>query len=90
MASQPLEYPSAGSVFRNPDLDHPAGKLIEDAGLKNTHINDAYVSDKHANFIVNMGKASSDDIINLINEVKKSVLKTYNIDLKLEQEIINW
>ncbi len=90
MASQPLEYPSAGSVFRNPDLDHPAGKLIEDAGLKNTHINDAYVSDKHANFIVNMGRASSDDIINLINEVKKAVLKTYNIDLKLEQEIINW
>ena len=90
MASQPLEFPSAGSVFRNPDLDHPAGKLIEDAGLKNAHINDAYVSEKHANFILNMGKATSDDIIKLINKVKIKVLETYNIELKLEQEIINW
>ena len=90
MASQPLEYPSAGSVFRNPGEDTPAGKLIEDAGLKNAHINDAYVSEKHANFILNLGHASSDDIINLINKVKKEVLEKYNIELKLEQEIINW
>ncbi len=90
MTSQPLEYPSAGSVFRNPGEDTPAGKLIEDAGLKNAHINDAYVSEKHANFIINMGSASSDDIINLINKVKRTVLDTYNIELKLEQEIINW
>lgn len=90
MTSQPLEYPSAGSVFRNPGVDTPAGKLIEDAGLKNTHINDAYVSEKHANFILNMGKASSHDIIELINKVRSTVLEKYNIELKLEQEIINW
>lgn len=90
MASQPLEYPSAGSVFRNPSEEIPAGKLIEDAGLKNTHINDAYVSNKHANFIVNMGNASSDDIIKLINEVEDVVASKYNINLKLEQEIVNW
>ncbi len=90
MASQPLEYPSAGSVFRNPNEEQPAGKLIEDAGLKNTHINDAYVSQKHANFILNMGKATSSDIITLINNVEKTVFEKYNIHLKLEQEIINW
>lgn len=90
ISSQPLEYPSAGSVFRNPSADAPAGKLIEDSGFKNTHINDAYVSEKHANFIINKGKASSNDIIELINKVHAKVLVDYNIDLKLEQEIVNW
>lgn len=90
MASQPLEYPSAGSVFRNPSEEMPAGKLIEEAGLKNTHVNDAYVSDKHANFIINKGNATSDDIIKLINEVERVVATKYQLNLKLEQEIINW
>jgi UDP-N-acetylmuramate dehydrogenase len=90
MASQPLEYPSAGSVFRNPSEDVPAGKLIEEAGLKNAHVNDAYVSDKHANFIINKGNATSDDIIKLINEVERVVATKYQLNLKLEQEIINW
>jgi len=90
MASQPLEYPSAGSVFRNPSEEKPAGKLIEDAGLKDAHINDAYVANKHANFIINKGNASSDDIIKLIKEVENVVANKYQINLKLEQEIVNW
>lgn len=88
-ASQPLNYPSAGSVFRNPEGLY-AGKLIEDLNLKNYHINDAFVSDKHANFIINKGNATSYDIINLINEIKEKVKKEYNVDLFLEQEIIKW
>lgn len=90
LASQPLEYPSAGSVFRNPSPDMPAGKLIEECGLKGYHINDAYVSEKHANFIVNKGHATSKDIRKLIEIIKEEVEKKYNIKLILEQEIIDW
>ena len=87
--SQPLEYPNAGSVFRNPEY-MAAGKLIDDLGLKNYHVNDAYVSNKHANFIVNKGNASSKDIIDLINYIKLEIKKKYNIELILEQEIIKY
>lgn len=87
--SQPLNYPNAGSVFRNP-TGYSAGKLIEDAGLKNYHINGAYVSDKHANFIINKDNASSKDIIELIEYIKNEISKKYNIKLKLEQEIIKY
>lgn len=85
--SQPLEYPNAGSVFKNPEGLY-AGKLIEDLGLKGKHIGGAYISEKHANFIVNKNNASSKDIINLINMIKNKVEKEYNIDLKCEQEIV--
>lgn len=87
--SQPLNYPNAGSVFRNP-IGYSAGKLIEDAGLKNYHINGAYVSDKHANFIINKDNASSADIIELIEYIQKEISEKYNIKLKLEQEIIKY
>ena len=87
--SQPLNYPNAGSVFRNP-TGFSAGKLIEDAGLKNYHINGAYVSDKHANFIINKDNASSADIIELIEYIQKEISEKYNIKLKLEQEIIKY
>lgn len=87
--SQPLNYPNAGSVFRNP-IGYSAGKLIEDAGLKNYHINGAYVSDKHANFIINKNNASSEDIIELIEYIQKEISEKYNIKLKLEQEIIKY
>lgn len=85
--TQPLEYPSAGSVFRNPPDDY-AGRLIEEAGLKGYSINDALVSEKHANFIVNAGNASGKDIKNLIDKIKKSVKEKFDIDLKVEQEIV--
>ena len=87
--SQPLEYPSCGSVFRNPTDDF-AGRLIEEAGLKGKRIGGAMVSEKHANFIINYDKASAKDIHDLIIEVHDKVLKKYNIDLKIEQEFVNW
>lgn len=87
--SQPLEYPNAGSVFRNP-VNLSSGKLIDEAGLKGYNINDAYVSIKHANFIINRGNATSKDIIDLINYIKKVILEKYNIELILEQEIIKY
>ena len=86
---QPLEYPNAGSVFKNPP-GMSAGKLIDDLGLKGYNINDAYISEKHANFIINKGNASSKDIIGLIDYIKDKVREKYDIDLELEQEIIKF
>lgn len=86
--TQPLEYPSAGSVFRNPEGMY-AGKLIEDANLKGYSIGGAMISDMHANFIVNKDNATGEDIINLINLAKDKVKENNNIDLYLEQVIID-
>lgn len=87
--SQPLEYPSAGSVFRNP-AGNFAGKLVEDAGLKGYMIGGAQVSEKHANFIINKNNASAEDIYNLIEHVKKEVFNKFGIELRCEQEKVNW
>lgn len=87
--SQPLEYPSAGSVFRNPDGNY-AGKIIEDLNLKGLFIGGAKISTKHANFIINKDNATSEDILKLIELIKKEVRENYNIELKLEQQLINW
>lgn len=89
MESQPLNYPSAGSVFRNPEGMF-AGKLIEDLGLKGFQIGGAMVSEKHANFIINYDHASSDDIKNLIDYVREKVREEYKVELKVEQEFVNW
>lgn len=89
LESQPLEYPSAGSVFRNPEGDF-AGRLIEELGYKGLEKGGAQVSSKHANFIINKGNASSKDIKELIEFVKDSVYDKYKIKLKVEQEFINW
>ena len=88
--SQPLEYPSAGSVFRNPSEDIFAGKLIEDLGLKGYTIGGAQISEKHANFIINIGNATGEDIKALIDLVKSKVKEEYNIDLHVEQRFINF
>ena len=88
-ASQPLEYPSAGSVFRNPK-DKFAGQLIEELGLKGMKKGGAMVSDKHANFIINRDNASSKDIKELIEYVQEKVYKKYKVELKIEQEFVNW
>jgi UDP-N-acetylmuramate dehydrogenase len=85
--SQPLEYPSAGSVFRNP-TNLFAGKLIEDLGFKGSNVGGAEVSMKHANFIINKKNATGEDIVKLIDKIKKSVKEKYDIDLILEQEIV--
>ena len=85
--SQPLEYPSAGSVFRNPEGDF-AGRLIEEIGYKGKSIGGAKVSEKHANFIINTGDATGEDVKKLINEIKNKVKEKYNIELKVEQEFV--
>lgn len=89
IASQPLDYPSAGSVFRNPE-GLSAWKLIEDSGLKGLKKGGAMISDKHANFIINYKNASSSDIKYLIELCQKKVLENFNIELKCEQEFVNW
>ena len=85
--SQPLEYPSAGSVFRNPEGDF-AGRLIEELGYKGKSIGGAKVSEKHANFIINTGNATGEEIKKLICEIKDKVKEKYNIELKVEQEFV--
>lgn len=87
IASQPLEYPSAGSVFRNPEGDF-AGRLIEEAGYKGKRIGGAMVSTKHANFVINFDHATGEDIKKLILEIKQVVKEKYNVDLKIEQEFV--
>lgn len=89
LASQPLEYPSAGSVFRNPEGMF-AGQLIEELGLKGMKKGGAMVSEKHANFIINYKNATGEDIKKLIEYVHDEVLKKYNVDMKVEQEFVNW
>jgi len=86
-SSQPLSWPSAGSTFKNPHNNH-AAKLIEDCGLKGFKIGDAKISEKHANFIINLGSAKAKDIEDLIKHIKKIVLKETNIKLIPEVEII--
>ncbi len=87
IATQPYDLANAGSVFRNPEGNH-AGALIEQANLKGYNINDAEVSTKHANFIVNKGNATGKDIIELIEKIQKEIKEKDNIDLRLEQIIV--
>ncbi|MES1196902.1 MAG: UDP-N-acetylmuramate dehydrogenase [Steroidobacter sp.] len=85
--SQPIGEPSCGSVFTNPP-GHHAAKLIESAGLKGHRIGGAVVSNKHANFIINEGRATAADIEQLIEHVKAVVLEKFNIELKPEVRIV--
>lgn len=85
--SQPLEYPSAGSVFRNPEGDF-AGRLIEEAGYKGKTKGGAMVSTKHANFVINYNNATGQDIKGLITEIRDVIKEKYNIELKVEQEFV--
>jgi len=87
IAAQPLNLPNAGSVFRNPPGDH-AARLIESCGLKGFRIGDAQVSEKHANFIVNLGHAHAADIERLIEHVEDSVEARTNVRLIREVRII--
>lgn len=89
LESQPVEYKNAGSVFKNPKGLF-AGELIDKCGLKGYNVKDAYVSEKHANFIINKGNATSDDIIKLIEIIKDKVKEEFNVDLELEQIIVKW
>jgi UDP-N-acetylmuramate dehydrogenase len=86
-ATQPIEMPNAGCVFKNPPGDS-AGRLIEAAGLKGARLGDAQVSSKHANFIVNRGHATAGDILGLIELVVSTVAEKCGITLELEVQIV--
>ena len=83
----PLEFPNAGSIFKNPRAV-PAGKLVEHAGLKGMRIGDAQVSEKHGNFIVNRGRATAEDLLGLIDLVQKRVYEATGHTLETEVRII--
>jgi len=85
--AQPLGIPNCGSVFRNPPGKF-AGKLIENAGCKGMRYGDAQVSEKHANFIVNLGDAKARDVIRLITAVQKAVKSRFHIALEPELKIM--
>ncbi len=87
--TQPLEYPTAGSVFRNPEGMF-AGKLIEDLNLKGYQVGGAKISEKHANFIINTGNAKASDIKEIVDYIKEKVNDEYNIKLRVEQRLVNW
>jgi len=84
---QPLHYPSAGSVFKNPP-GRFAGQLIEEAGLKGERLGDAQISEKHANFIINRGRARSREVLALIERIQKAVAERTGIKLELEIEVL--
>jgi UDP-N-acetylmuramate dehydrogenase len=87
IAAQPLNLPNAGSVFRNPAKDH-AARLIESCGLKGKRIGGAQVSEKHANFIVNLGDATASDIEQLIETVQDTVARQTGVKLEREVRIV--
>lgn len=87
VSKQPLNFPSAGSVFKRPQGNY-ASKLIEEAGLKGLSIGGAKVSPQHAGFIINEGNATTEDIINLIAVVQSTVYEKYNIRLEPEVKVI--
>ena len=83
----PLEFRNAGSVFKNP-RDCPAGRLIEEAGLRGIRIGDAQVSEKHGNFIVNRGQATAEEILRLIALIQRRVFERTGNTLETEVKII--
>lgn len=85
--TQPLRYPTAGSVFKNPPGDS-AGRLIEMAGLKGLKIGEAQISMLHANFIINLGSATARDVAALIEKARETVLSRFGVDLTLEVKVI--
>ncbi len=87
--SQPLESPSFGSTFRNPNGNF-AWQLIEDCQLRGYQIGEAKVSDKHTNFLINIGNARFQDMIELIHTIQEEVLRKHQQTLTLEVEIFNW
>ena len=85
--TQPLSEDTCGSVFKNPPGNF-AGALIEESGLKGFKVGSASISEKHANFIVNEGGATADDIENLINYTRQVVREKFDIDLQPEVRIM--
>ncbi len=87
--SQPLDLPSCGSVFKNPE-GGSAAKMIDDLGLKGTRIGGAQISEKHANFIVNVGGATASDVRGLIDLARAKVKEAYGIELRTEVRFLGF
>ena len=85
--SQPLEYGSAGCVFKRRD-DILVSKALDEAGFKGLKCGGAMVSEKHANFIINYNKATAQDVYELIQSIKEKFAKIHNIDLQCEIEFL--
>lgn len=88
-SKHPLEHPSAGSVFKKHPAG-PAGKFIEEAGLKGMRVGGAEVSVKHANFIVNLGGARAIEVLTLIRRIQRMVKDKFGIELELEQKLVGF
>lgn len=86
-AKQPLEYPSAGSTFKRPE-GYFAAALIEECGLKGKTVGDAQVSEKHSGFVINIGNATSSDVLGLMEEIEREVKEQKGVDLEPEVRII--
>jgi len=86
-ATQELRLPSAGCAFKNPP-GLSAGRLLDHAGLKGSRIGDAQISDRHANFIINLGRASCDDVLSLMEYAQRRVVKAFNVRLEPEVRLV--
>ncbi|MCX7983801.1 MAG: UDP-N-acetylmuramate dehydrogenase [Bacteroidetes bacterium] len=87
--TQPLEFPNLGSMFKNPPNAY-AAQLIEQAGLKGKRIGGAQVSEKHANFIVNLGNATATDVMHLVDLVQRTVYQHFGVLLELEVKLVGF
>ncbi|MCR4278231.1 MAG: UDP-N-acetylmuramate dehydrogenase [Candidatus Berkelbacteria bacterium] len=111
LARQPLEFPNAGSIFKNVPLEQvpkihlplfadaikddpfpivPTAKILAVAGLKGMRVGDAQLSEKHSNYIVNLGQAKSSDIVALIDKIKAEIKTRYQIDLEVEPQLVGF
>jgi UDP-N-acetylmuramate dehydrogenase len=86
-ASQPLEYPSAGSTFTRPE-GYFTGKLIQEAGLKGFSVGGACVSEKHAGFVINRDNGTAKDVLQVIQHVQEEIRKQFGVDLHTEVRIL--
>ena len=89
-SNQPLKFRSAGSIFKNPSDTLAAGYLIDKSGLKGTLRGGACISKKHANFIINLGEATAEDVFYLIRLAKEKVAEKFDIKLELEVKLIGF
>jgi len=84
---QPINFPNAGSIFKRGE-GYITSQLIDKSDLKGYNVGDAYVSDKHAGFIINKGNATAKDVLSLIDIVKKKVYEKFNVNIELEIEVL--
>ena len=80
---QPIEYPSAGSTFKRPE-GYFAGKLIEDAGMRGYRIGGIEVSEKHSGFVINKGGGTAEDVVKIIEDIRKAVQEKFGVAMEPE------